>query len=175
TGAAGVVGYAGARRLVRKARAGPDLESGTDLSERPGAGRRVDSFDGTELAAQVVGPDHGPTLVMLHGFSGDLTLWHYQWKRFSKSFRCLLFDQRGHGLSGPATTGDYSLEALGRDVKAILDAEAGQGPVVLVGNSMGGMAVLSFAERFPEAFGSQVRAVVLANTAASDLVRAMVA
>jgi len=169
------VGYAGARRLVRKARAGPDLESGTDLSERPGAGRRVDSFDGTELAAQVVGPDHGPTLVMLHGFSGDLTLWHYQWKRFSKSFRCLLFDQRGHGLSGPATTGDYSLEALGRDVKAILDAEAGQGPVVLVGNSMGGMAVLSFAERFPEAFGSQVRAVVLANTAASDLVRAMVA
>ena len=113
TAAAGVLGYAGARRLIRNARADPDLENGTDLSEHPGAGRRVASFDGTELAVQVVGPDHGPTLIMLHGFSGDLTLWHYQWKRFSKSFRCVLFDQRGHGRSGKAIKGSSVYKATG--------------------------------------------------------------
>ena len=175
TAAAGALGYAGARHFIRRARSGWSPESGGDLAERPGLERRIVSFDGTELAVNVVGPEHRPRLVMLHGFSGDLTLWHYQWKRFSMDFRCVLFDQRGHGRSGPATQGDYSLKALGRDLKAVLDAEAGDAPVALMGHSMGGMAVLSFAEMFPEEFGARVRAVVLANTAASDLVKAMVA
>lgn len=175
TAAAGALGYAGARHLIRRARTAPDPESGEDLAKRPGVERRLVSFDGTELAVDVVGPDHRPTLVMLHGFSGDLTLWHYQWKHFSEDFRCVLFDQRGHGRSGPGSEGDYSLEALGRDLKAVLDAEGGDPPVALIGHSMGGMAVLSFAEQFPEQFGRRVRAVILANTAASDLVKAMVA
>ncbi|HEX9411632.1 MAG TPA: alpha/beta hydrolase [Actinomycetota bacterium] len=175
TAAAGALGYAGARHLIRRARSGSSPESDEDLAERPGIERRIVSFDGTELAVNVLGPDRRPRLVMLHGFSGDLTLWHYQWTHFSKDFRCVLFDHRGHGRSGPAAQGDYSLEALGRDLKAVLDAEAGDAPVALIGHSMGGMAVLSFAQMFPEEFGARVRAVVLANTAASDLVKAMVA
>ena len=175
TAAAGALGYAGARHFIRRARSGPSPESREDLAQRPGVERRIVSFDGTELAVNVVGPEHRPRLVMLHGFSGDLTLWHYQWRHFSKDFRCVLFDQRGHGRSEPATQGDYSLEALGRDLRAVLDAEAADGPVALIGHSMGGMAVLSFAQMFPEEFGARVRAVVLADTAASDLVKAMVA
>lgn len=175
TAAAGALGFAGTRHFIRRARFESSPERREDLAERPGVERRIVSFDGTELAVNVVGADHGPRLVMLHGFSGDLTLWHYQWRHFSKDFRCILFDQRGHGRSGPAAQGDYSLEALGRDLKAVLDAEAGDAPVVLMGHSMGGMAVLSFAEMFPEEFGPRVRAVVLANTAASDLLKAMVA
>jgi pimeloyl-ACP methyl ester carboxylesterase len=60
---------------------------------------------------------------------------------------------------------------MGRDVNAILDRAAGGGPAVLVGHSMGGMALLSFAEQHPEEFGTRVAGVVLADTAASDLVR----
>lgn len=174
TAAAAALGYAGSRRMIRRARARPDPERGEELAERPGTERHVLSFDVTDLVVNTVGPDEGPTLVMLHGFSGDLTLWHYQWKHFSEDYRCVLLDHRGHGRSGPATGGDYSLEALGRDVKAVLDAEAGSGPVALVGHSLGGMAVLSFADQFPEEFGTRVRAVVLANTVASDLVKAVV-
>jgi pimeloyl-ACP methyl ester carboxylesterase len=175
TAAAGALGYAGTRRLIRKARTRPDPERGEDLAERPGTPRTVVSFDGTKLTVNVVGPDRGPTLVMLHGFSGDLTLWHYQWKHFSKDHRCVLIDQRGHGRSGPGAEGDYSLEALGRDLEAVLDAEVRRGPAVLIGHSMGGMAVLSFAAQFPQEFGRRIRGVVLADTAASDLVKSMVA
>jgi pimeloyl-ACP methyl ester carboxylesterase len=121
----------------------------------------------------VVGPEGAPALVMVHGFSADLTLWHYQWKHFSRHYRCVLYDQRGHGRSGPATRGDYSLEAMARDLKTILDEMAPEGPVVLLGHSMGGMVVMSLAEHFPEEFGTRVQAVVLANTAAAELIKAV--
>jgi pimeloyl-ACP methyl ester carboxylesterase len=173
TAAAAALGLAGERYLIRKARSRPDPERGEPLEERPGAERRIRSFDGTELAVNVVGPLQAPALVMLHGFSADLTLWHYQWRHFSKRYRCVLFDQRGHGRSGPGAEGKYSLEAMGRDLKAVLDAEAPEGPVALMGHSMGGMALMSFAEHFPEEFGSRVKAVVLANTAAGELIKAV--
>jgi pimeloyl-ACP methyl ester carboxylesterase len=175
TVAAAAVGVAGERYLIRKARSAPDPERGEPLEERPGAEQRIRSFDGTELAVHVIGPDGAPTLVMCHGFSADLTLWHYQWKHFSKQYQCVLIDQRGHGRSGPAVGGDYSLEAMGRDLRSVLDAVAGEGPVALMGHSMGGMVAMSFAEHFPEEFGSRVQAVVLANTAAAELVRAAAA
>jgi len=42
---------------------------------------------------------------------------------------------------------------------------------VLIGHSMGGMAVLAFAEAHPEEFGDRVAGVVFADAAASELVR----
>jgi pimeloyl-ACP methyl ester carboxylesterase len=171
TAAAAALGIAGQRYLVRKARTGPDPERGEPLEDRPGEETRIQSFDGTELAVNVVGPAGAPVLVMIHGFSADLTLWHYQWKLFSRDYRCVLLDQRGHGRSGPGTGGDYALEAFGRDIKAVLDDVAPGEPVVLMGHSMGGMAIMSFAEHYPEEFGPRVKAVVLANTAAAELVK----
>jgi len=109
------------------------------------------------------------TLVFAHGFGLDMTAWHYQWKHFSKEYRCVLYDQRGHGRSAPALHGDYSIAALGRDLKMVIDAETGHGPVVVVGHSMGGMSILSLASQYPQEIGRRVRAVVLADTAASDI------
>jgi pimeloyl-ACP methyl ester carboxylesterase len=177
TAAAAALGLAGERYVVRRVRSRPDPEREEPLGERPGEESRIRSADGTELAVNVVGPRASrkgrPTLVLVHGFSADMTVWHYQWKRFSSEHRVVLFDQRGHGRSGPAVGGDYSLEALGKDLRAVMDATAGSGPVVLLGHSMGGMTVLSFAQQFPEEFGGRVSAVVLANTAAAELVKAV--
>jgi pimeloyl-ACP methyl ester carboxylesterase len=172
TAGAAAVGFVGARHLVRRARTGPDPERGQDLDQRPGVEHRVRSFDGTELSVNVVGPEGAPAVVLIHGFSGDMTLWYFQWKALSERWRVILYDQRGHGRSGPAVDGDYSLEALGRDLEAVLDAEAPSGPVALIGHSLGGMTILSFAEAFRPEFGNRVRAVVLANTAAADVVMA---
>jgi pimeloyl-ACP methyl ester carboxylesterase len=167
-----VAGSVAGREAVRRARARPDPSRDDPLAERPGIEREVISFDGTRLPVHVVGPGDAPTLVFVHGFSSDLTVWHYQWRHFSQRYRCVLYDQRGHGRSGSAAGGDYSLEALGRDLAAVLDATT-DGPVVLRGHSMGGMTVLSFASLHPEAFedGGRVAGVVLANTAATDVVR----
>jgi pimeloyl-ACP methyl ester carboxylesterase len=165
---------AGERYLVHRARSRPDPERGERLSERPGRPLRVPSFDGTELAVNLVGPTNGPTLMFAHGFSGDMTTWHYQWKHFARRYRCVLYDHRGHGSSDSATAGDYSIQALGRDLRAVLDATVPRGPVALFGHSMGGMAIMALAELHPEEFGGRVRAAVLADTSASDLVREMV-
>jgi pimeloyl-ACP methyl ester carboxylesterase len=167
------VATAGGAYLVHRARSRPDPDRGLDLAERPGEEVRVASFDGTELAVRVVGPREAPVVVFAHGFTLDLTAWHFQWRELSKVFRCVLYDHRGHGESSPAVGGDYSLDALARDLKAVVDRTAGSAPVVLVGHSLGGMAVLSFAALHPEEFGTRVRAVVLANTSAGDVLKAM--
>jgi pimeloyl-ACP methyl ester carboxylesterase len=139
----------------------------------------VTSFDGTELAVNVVGPSSSPdpalpTLVFAHAFTLDMTAWHFQWKEFSDRYRCVLYDHRGHGRSGPAGPGGYTVQSIGRDLKAVLDATVPDGPAVLLGHSMGGMAIVSLAEQHPEEFGSRIAAVVLANTAAADVLKAIV-
>ncbi|HEY7720067.1 MAG TPA: alpha/beta fold hydrolase, partial [Pedococcus sp.] len=52
---------------------------------------------------------------------------------------------------------------------AVVAVAAPQGPLVLAGHSMGGMAVLAFAGRHREEFRERVRGVVLVSTAAGDL------
>jgi pimeloyl-ACP methyl ester carboxylesterase len=177
-GAAVTGAVAAERLLVKRTRSKPDPERGEDLSERPGIERRIRSADGTDLAVNVIGPTDGrpdaPTIVFAHAFTLDMTAWHYQWKGLSTSNRCVLYDHRGHGRSGRAAGGDYSIQALGRDLRAVLDATTAGPPAVLVGHSMGGMAIVSLAEQFPDEFGSRVRAVVLANTAAADVLKAIV-
>ncbi|HJP66032.1 MAG TPA: alpha/beta fold hydrolase, partial [Actinomycetota bacterium] len=172
-GAAVTGAVAAERLLVRRARSGPDPVRGENLAERPGTEGRVRSFDNTQLAVNVVGPSDpaAPTLVFAHAFTLDMTAWHYQWKAFSDHYRCVLYDHRGHGHSDPAGAAGYSIEAIGQDLKAVLDATDNGGPVALIGHSMGGMAVVSLAEQYPEVFGERVRAVVLANTAAADVLK----
>lgn len=171
-GLAGVAAAAGATAfLLHRARGAPDPLRGERLDERPGTEHRVVSFDGTELAVNVTGPSSGPTLVFAHGFSLDMTAWHFQWKAFRERHRCVLYDHRGHGLSGPAAGGDYSLDALGRDLRAVLDEVVPDGPAIVLGHSLGGMALMSLAALHPEEFGNRVRGVVLVNTTAGDVLR----
>jgi pimeloyl-ACP methyl ester carboxylesterase len=159
------------RAAVRRLRGRPDPEASEDLNELPPEHREVTSFDGTTLHVRIAGDADGPTLVFLHGVTLDMTTWHYQWKGFADRFRCVLLDHRGHGRSSAPPTGDYSLEALGKDVKAVLDQVVGDGPAIVIGHSMGGMALLSFARQFPEEFGTRVVGAVFVDTAASDVLR----
>jgi pimeloyl-ACP methyl ester carboxylesterase len=130
----------------------------------------VTATDGTRLEVRAAGPVDAPTLVFVHGFSLDMTIWHYQWTGL-EGLRCVLYDQRGHGRSGAAR--DLSLEAMGRDVGTVLDTVTGTsaeaGKIVLVGHSMGAMAILSAAEA--GVLGDRVAGVVLVGAASSDLLR----
>lgn len=160
------------RTAARRLRARPDAEGREDLGALPPEDLGpVPSFDGTELDVRAAGPRDAPGLVFLHGITLDMTTWHYQWTALSDRYRCILFDARAHGRSGRPPSGDYSLEAMAKDLKAVLDAVVPTGPAVLIGHSMGGMAILSFAKQFPEEFGNRVVGVVLVDTAASDVLR----
>jgi pimeloyl-ACP methyl ester carboxylesterase len=80
-------------------------------------------------------------------------------------------DHRSHGTSGRAAHGDLSLRAMGRDLAGVIDALAPDQPVVVIGHSMGAMAILAMAEQRPELFGPRVAGVALIGGASSALLR----
>jgi pimeloyl-ACP methyl ester carboxylesterase len=169
--AAGVVA---SRALIRRDRRRIDPEQGEQLAELPPDDLGpVLAQDGTLLHVRAAGDPAAPAIVFAHGFSLDMTTWHYQWTAWSKRYRCVLFDHRGHGRSGTAASRDYTLQAMGGDIRAVLDTATPNGPVVLVGHSMGGMAILAFAEAYPEEFGNRVVGALLADTAAAEVVRGL--
>jgi pimeloyl-ACP methyl ester carboxylesterase len=159
--AAGVAG----RALVRRRSAEP-----SPLGDLPHEDLgRVASFDGTELAVRAAGDPASPVILLSHGFSLDMSVWCRIWPELSRDFRVVVFDHRSHGASDRAAHGDLSLRAMGRDLAAVLKAVAPAGPAVVVGHSMGAMAVLAAAEQLPELFGRQIAAVALIGAASSDL------
>jgi pimeloyl-ACP methyl ester carboxylesterase len=129
------------------------------------------SFDGSEIAVRVAGEPDAPLLLFTHGFSLDMTVWHEQWIDLADDFRCVLMDHRSHGASGDAAHGDLSIGAMGRDVAAVLDAVAPDRPAVVIGHSMGAMAIVAMAEQRPELFGPRVAGAVLIGASSSDLFR----
>lgn len=167
--ATALAGGIAARTIVRRHHRA-ELQAEEALSHLPPEDLGpVRSFDGTELAVRAAGPPDAPTLVFAHGFSLDLTTWHAQWTALAPRYRCVLFDFRSHGRSGPAASGDLSLGAMAHDLAAVLDAQEGR--AVLVAHSMGAMAALALAEARPDLLGPRVAGLVLAGATAHDLFR----
>jgi pimeloyl-ACP methyl ester carboxylesterase len=131
----------------------------------------VASFDGTKLYVGAAG--EGLTVVFAHGFCLNATSWHFQIKELADEFRVVVYDMRGHGLSERPASDDWSMEALSRDLASVIDA-VGEEPVIVVGHSMGGMALLQYCELFPDSIGSRVAGVVLVDTCARDVIGGMV-
>ena len=128
--------------------------------------------DGVPLHVEINGPDDAPiTIIFCHGYTVNQDCWHFQ-RRDLAEHRLVFWDQRDHGRSGRSATGNATIDELGADLKAVIDAAApGPGPIVLVGHSMGGMAIMALAEQHPSMFTSKVAGTVLINTAARGLDR----
>ncbi|MGW8357507.1 alpha/beta fold hydrolase [Streptomyces wedmorensis] len=115
------------------------------------------------------------TVVFSHGYCLNQDSWHFQRAALRGLVRSVHWDQRGHGRSGPAVAQDgpdaapVSIDRLGCDLKAVLDAAAPDGPLVLVGHSMGGMTVMALAERYPELIRDRVVGVAFVGTSAGKL------
>jgi pimeloyl-ACP methyl ester carboxylesterase len=148
--AAGVAAAAGAgfvlqRRHTRRIAADPERA----ILEAPLEGRAltVTSSDGTDLHVELFGAEGAPTLVLVHGWTEALRYWVYEIRRLSAQFRIVAYDLRGHGRSGRAPGGDYSLARFGEDLEAVLMATVPDGErAVVAGHSLGGMAIAAWAE-----------------------------
>jgi len=160
-----VAGLAGRSIWRRRHRAGDDGA----WAPPPDDLGTVESFDGTRLAVRAVGPADGPVLLFSHGFSLDMTTWREQWSDLGNEFRCVFLDHRAHGHSSVPRNGDVTIRAMGRDVAAVLDATAPETPVVAIGHSVGGIALLALAEEHPELFGPRIVGIALIGGAAADL------
>ncbi len=100
----------------------------------------------------------GDPVVLSHGLGGNHAIWYQQVPVLAERFQVITWDQRGFGRStdigkqsGPA--------AAVEDLKALLDHLKIE-KARLVGQSMGGWAVLGFALKYP----GRVRSLVLADT-----------
>ncbi|WP_460712579.1 alpha/beta fold hydrolase [Nocardioides dilutus] len=109
------------------------------------------------------------TVVFVHGFALNLDCWHFQRAAYRGLVRTVLYDQRSHGRSGRSSGHNSTIDQLGTDLKAVLDAVVPEGPMVLIGHSMGGMTIVALAEQHPELFGDRVVGVGLISTTAGGL------
>jgi pimeloyl-ACP methyl ester carboxylesterase len=167
--AAGAIatGVAAERRVVGRARSGPDRHADEPFGSLHSAGRTVLADDGVPLHVEIDGDENAElTVVFVHGFTLSMDCWHFQRRELRDVARLVFYDQRSHGASGRSPRESSTIDQLGKDLETVLRAVAPEGPVVLVGHSMGGMTVLALADRAPQLFADRVVGVGLVGAAA---------
>ena len=115
------------------------------------------NVNGIGLYYETHGTD-GPWLTLSHSLACSTAMWAPQIAAFSKSYRVLSFDTRGHGQSD-APGGAYTLEQMADDLAALLKT-LGIDHTHFCGLSMGGMIGQTFALKYPGVF----RSLTLADT-----------
>ncbi|QOV36207.1 alpha/beta hydrolase [Streptomyces ferrugineus] len=180
------------RGMRQKARLA--LDSAGPYGSLRGTPGKAYSDDGTELYYEVddIDPEAAPaltprrrrlfgrkapapvTVVFSHGYCLSQDSWHFQRAALRGVVRTVHWDQRSHGRSGRGVAqteeGKHvDIEQLGRDLKAVIDAAAPEGPLVLVGHSMGGMTVMALADQYPELIRDRVVATAFVGTSSGKL------
>ena len=118
----------------------------------------INADDGCPIHVQVEGRDGAPVLMLSNSLGTNLNMWDDQAPEFSKHFRLVRYDRRGHGKSG-VPKGPYSMERFGRDVIAVADALKIK-KFNWCGLSMGGMVGQWLGANVPD----RVEKLVLSNT-----------
>lgn len=161
-------GVAGTRRTLRDWANNPDPLHGVSPRMPDGERSWVSTDDGASIAVDFYHPPghaNGRVLMFVHG----LTATRHDWAPISRHLldtgcTVITVEQRGHGDSTVGSVG-FGSERLGDDLAVVVE-QLDQRIDVLVGHSMGGMAVMAFASRHPN-LSDQVRALGLIATTAS--------
>ena len=115
--------------------------------------------DGVHLYYEVYG-DHGPVVLLTHGYSSTAQMWSGQIDVVSRDHRLVTWDMRGHGQSdSPDNPTLYSEAHTVADMAALLD-EVGVTRAIVGGLSLGGYMSLAFNCVHPE----RVEALLIIDT-----------
>ena len=176
-GAAAAAGFVADRTHRRRQDA---LETGVSLVEVPSRELVVEATDGVALHVEIDEPKSGdgidelglprPTVVMSHGYCLTSECWVFQ-RRYLRwaGYRVVVWDQRGHGRSGRGGPSSYTIAQLGEDLTAVIDAAAPEGPLALVGHSMGGMTTMALGATHPDLVRERVVAFGAISTSAGGM------
>nr|WP_314289182.1 alpha/beta fold hydrolase [uncultured Capnocytophaga sp.] len=104
------------------------------------------------------GSKSAKTVVFLHGFLEDSSIWESISNVLSRDYRVLCIDLLGHGKT-PVISSVHTMEMMAEEVNVVLEDE-GIEMCTLVGHSMGGYVSLAFGELFPE----KIEGLVLLNS-----------
>ncbi len=149
-------------RLLRDRRTAEALDLEEDVANliehHPDAVYTVVASDGIPLHVEVDEPRRQPdgdgpypTIVFSHGYCLNQRCWIFQRRTLREAgYRVVLWDQRGHGKSGNGDRSHYTIDRLGDDLARVITEVVPDGPIVLVGHSMGGMTMMCLALDHPE-------------------------
>ena len=174
TAAVGVV----ADRLARSLKTAKALESQKPLDTyqvEASAEVTVLTADGVALHVEIDEPDHPPTglpkgqavptVLFCHGYTLSLRCWVFQRRALKAAgYRVVLWDCRGHGQSGAGSKESYDIDQLGLDLASVIAQVAPEGPLILVGHSMGGMTMMALAVQQPALVKDRVLGVAFVAT-----------
>jgi pimeloyl-ACP methyl ester carboxylesterase len=88
------------------------------------------------------------TVILVHGYTCDETIWSEQIPALAKEYRMVTLDLPGHGKSGLPKDGIFSIDLFAHSIEAVR-AQVKAERVVLVGHSMGSLVVLRYAQLYP--------------------------
>jgi pimeloyl-ACP methyl ester carboxylesterase len=163
-GVAGTV-YAAQRLTAARLRGNPDGEARKALDTPLYVDRTLDTHDRGSLYLVEHGEPTAPAIVLSHGVTLSVRTWFHQLDDLPKQgFRTIAFDHRGHGKSVLGEEG-HSIENLAKDVKTVVEG-LDLHDAVLVGHSMGGVAVQAFVIQYPEIARERIAGIVLLSTLA---------
>ncbi len=116
--------------------------------------------NGASLRYEWDGPADAPVVLLCNSLGTNLAMWDPQVPTFTREFRVLRYDSRGHGQS-EVTPGPYTIDGLGRDVLGLLDALQIR-RVLFCGLSLGGV----IAQWMGVSARDRLNAMVISNSAA---------
>ncbi len=119
-------------------------------------------LDGAKVHYTVTG-NAEPTLVFVHGWACDETVWNEQTAEFGREIRCITVDLPGHGRSDKPEM-PYTMHLYARAIDAVL-RDAKVSSAILVGHSNGVPVIRQFYREFP----GSVRALVIVDGALRPL------
>jgi pimeloyl-ACP methyl ester carboxylesterase len=102
----------------------------------------------SDIQLHYIEQGQGQPLVLLHGNGESCDYFEHQISVFSKQYRVIALDTRGHGQS-PRGEKPFSIIQFAEDLHDFLDENA-IGKAILLGFSDGGNIALTFALKYPE-------------------------
>ena len=101
------------------------------------------------LYYELHGPEGAPPLLLSSGLGGSGGYWQPNLAALAAHHRVILYDHRGTGRSEREIAGEVTLEAVGDDMRRLLDA-LDIPSATIVGHAIGGMAGMALALAAPE-------------------------
>ncbi|GAA3554806.1 SDR family oxidoreductase [Amycolatopsis ultiminotia] len=100
--------------------------------------KQVTASDGVRLSVRVGGAPDGPTVVLVHGYPDNSSLWDGVAADLGRHHRVVTYDVRGAGESGkPRPRSAYRLDQLADDLAAVVDEVQPDGRVHLLAHDWG--------------------------------------
>lgn len=130
-------------------------------------GYYIDVEPNVYIYVEDINPTGSKTILFLHGWPGDHSLFEYQYNQLPKlGYRCIGMDIRGFGLSSKPWEG-YDYNRLSDDVRGVVDALQLKN-ITLLGHSTGGGIAVRYMARH-QSHG--VTKLVLCAAAAPSLIQ----